>query len=253
MTEAEWLACNDLAPMLKHLEGPLSERKLRLFMCACCRRVMGLIPGEHNRKVLAAAEGYADELKDYYAWRDLQAQCPEPEPVPFDWARIPGDQANWTMWSAQAAYHAFWAGALHVPSERHWLWKAVRGATQAAAHAVGHQERARAGAQFGSDSHGPVNANRLATEAERVAQCRLVRDIVGNPFSSVTVNLAWQTPTVVSLAQSIYADRTFDRMPILGDALEDAGCTNADILAHCSQPGEHVRGCWVVDLLLGKS
>jgi len=63
---------------------------------------------------------------------------------------------------------------------------------------------------------------------------------------------AWLTSTVTSLAQSIYQERAFDRLPILADALEDSGCTNPDILNHCRQPGEHVRGCWVVDLLLGK-
>jgi len=57
---------------------------------------------------------------------------------------------------------------------------------------------------------------------------------------------------VVKLAESIYDERAFDRMPILADALEEAGCANADILAHCRQPGEHVRGCWAVDLILGK-
>jgi hypothetical protein len=84
------------------------------------------------------------------------------------------------------------------------------------------------------------------------AQPKLVRDIFGNPFRPVTVDSAWLSPTVVSLATRIYDDRAFDRLPILADALEDAGCTNADILNHCRQPGEHVRGCWAVDLVLGK-
>ncbi len=64
---------------------------------------------------------------------------------------------------------------------------------------------------------------------------------------------AWLTPTVVSLADALYRDRAFDRLPILADALEEAGCTNADVLLHCRQPAEHVRGCWVVDLVLGKT
>jgi hypothetical protein len=68
-----------------------------------------------------------------------------------------------------------------------------------------------------------------------------------------TIWLAWNDGIVPKLAQAIYDDRVFDRLPILADALEEAGCTNADILNHCRQPGEHVRGCWVVDLLLGKS
>jgi hypothetical protein len=84
----------------------------------------------------------------------------------------------------------------------------------------------------------------------------IVRDIFGNPFHQVAVDPswpAWGNGTVVKLAHGIYDERAFDRLSVLADALEDAGCTNADILAHCRQPGEHVRGCWVVDLVLGKS
>ncbi|MBL8798455.1 MAG: hypothetical protein JNM56_31460 [Planctomycetia bacterium] len=84
-------------------------------------------------------------------------------------------------------------------------------------------------------------------------QLRLLRDIFGNPFRPVAVEPTWLTSTVASLAQAIYDERAFDRLPILADALEDAGCDNADILNHCRQPGEHVRGCWCVDLVLGKS
>jgi hypothetical protein len=78
------------------------------------------------------------------------------------------------------------------------------------------------------------------------------RDIFGNPFRPVSIDPAWQTAAVVSIAQAIYAQRAFDRMPILADALEDAGCTHTEILNHCRQPAEHVRGCWVIDFLLGK-
>jgi hypothetical protein len=90
-------------------------------------------------------------------------------------------------------------------------------------------------------------------ENEEVWHCRLLRDIFGPlPFRPVTPDPAWLTPTVVALAQSLYADSSFTDLPILADALEEAGCTGNDILSHCRQPGEHVRGCWVVDLLLGK-
>jgi hypothetical protein len=91
----------------------------------------------------------------------------------------------------------------------------------------------------------------IARDSDTLAH--LARDIFGNPFRSVTVNATWFTTNVLALAQAIYDDRAFDRMPILGDALEDAGCDNADILKHCREPAEHVRGCWVVDLVLGKS
>lgn len=80
----------------------------------------------------------------------------------------------------------------------------------------------------------------------------ILRDIIGNPFRPVTFDPAWQTSTVTALAQAIYEEQAFDRLPILADALEDAGCTTADILGHCRGDGEHVRGCWVVDLVLGK-
>jgi hypothetical protein len=83
-------------------------------------------------------------------------------------------------------------------------------------------------------------------------QAIILRDIFGNPFRPVALDPAWRNPTVVSLAQVIYDHRTFHRLPILADALEEAGCGNAEILTHCRQQGEHVLGCWVVDQVLGK-
>jgi hypothetical protein len=87
---------------------------------------------------------------------------------------------------------------------------------------------------------------------ERTDIVSLLRCIFGNPFRPVAVDPSWLTSDVVALAEGIYQDRAFDRMPILADALQDAGCEHEDVLNHCRQPGEHVRGCWVVDLLLGK-
>jgi hypothetical protein len=85
------------------------------------------------------------------------------------------------------------------------------------------------------------------------AEAALLREVFGPlPFRPVTNASTWRTANVTALARSIYGDRDFDRLPILADALEDAGCDNADILNHCRQPGEHVRGCWVVDVALGK-
>ena len=80
----------------------------------------------------------------------------------------------------------------------------------------------------------------------------LLRDIFGNPFRPITVDPDWLAPGVVELTRTIYEDRAFDRMPELADAFEQAGCTKAEILAHCREPGAHVQGCWVVDLLSGK-
>jgi hypothetical protein len=83
----------------------------------------------------------------------------------------------------------------------------------------------------------------------------LIRDIFGNPFRPVTIDpswAAWADGTVRTLAEAIYAERAFDRMPVLGDALEEAGCDNEDILRHCREQRDHVRGCWVLDLLTGR-
>jgi hypothetical protein len=105
-----------------------------------------------------------------------------------------------------------------------------------------------------------------AAAAASVAECMLsigegfeaaavVREVFGNPFRPVTIDpvwLSWNDGPVQKIAQAIYEERAFDRMPILADALEDAGCTEQAILAHCRGDGPHVRGCWVVDLLLGK-
>jgi hypothetical protein len=89
---------------------------------------------------------------------------------------------------------------------------------------------------------------------ERHAVARsLIRCILSNPFRPMSLDPSWLTFTVVAIAEGIYQERAYDRMPILADALQDAGCENEDILAHCRQPDEHVRGCWVVDLLTGRS
>lgn len=82
----------------------------------------------------------------------------------------------------------------------------------------------------------------------------ILRDIIGNPFRPVAFDPSWRTSTVVALANQMYESRDFSPMPVLADALQDAGCDQPDILAHCRDPQPaHVRGCWVVDLILGKS
>jgi hypothetical protein len=88
-------------------------------------------------------------------------------------------------------------------------------------------------------------------DAEAKAVCCCLHDIFGNPFRAVTLDPNGLTPTVVALAQ-MYESRDFSAMPILADALQDAGCEDAAILGHCRGPGPHVRGCWAVDLVLGK-
>src|SRR5262249_39772461 len=92
-----------------------------------------------------------------------------------------------------------------------------------------------------------------ARRAEAAALARLLRDVVGNPFRPPRVDPAWLAAGVaVPLAEAIYDERAFDRLPILADALGDAGCSDAERLAHLRSRGPHVRGCWAVDLVLSK-
>ena len=87
---------------------------------------------------------------------------------------------------------------------------------------------------------------------EQATQADLLRHIFGNPFKPFTLNHFWLTSTVIALAQQMYESRDFSAMPILADALQDAGCDNNEILLHCHGPGPHVRGCFLIDVLLGK-
>ncbi len=89
-------------------------------------------------------------------------------------------------------------------------------------------------------------------EREYKAQSALLRCIFGNPFRPVAFADSWRSETAVALATGIYEERAFDRLPILADALEEAGCDHADVLNHLRGPGPHARGCWVVDGVLGK-
>jgi hypothetical protein len=112
---------------------------------------------------------------------------------------------------------------------------------------------------------GPMFSERMLRQSHRIsawAMGRLVvsgfaatilRCIFGNPFRPVTFAPSWCSETAVALASAIHVERAFDRLPILADALEEAGCDDADVLNHCRGPGPHVRGCWVVDGVLGKS
>lgn len=86
----------------------------------------------------------------------------------------------------------------------------------------------------------------------KAAYVRVLHDIFGNPFRCIAVDRDWLTSTATGIAQLMYDSRDFSAMPILADALQDAGCNDEDILNHCRQPGEHVRGCYLVDLVLGK-
>jgi hypothetical protein len=221
MTEAEWLACGNPIPMLEFLRGKrlgCGDRKRRLFSCACCRRIWRLLPAEETRNAVETAERYAD------------GAVTDEELCKADGFPARGrEQLSRLDWVAVWAAHGAATRAAH--------------AVQAASYAV-----QAVVLSAGSDE--------CAGVAERSAQAALLRDLMANPFRPFSLKpswLRWNEACLGKLAQSIYEERAFDRLPVLADALEEAGCSDADVLAHCRQPGAHVRGCWVVDLLLGKS
>jgi hypothetical protein len=222
MTEAQWLACADPLAMLDFLERRASERKLRLFACACCRRVWEALRDQRSRRGVEMAERFADGL----VGRD------EFESAAFE-ARKVGDAAAKATWTEPRMEVAL-------------LW-----ANRTAYFTASMKVRAAAEAATARDR--PVaEAVEIQWTLERHCQADLLRDLFGTPFRPAGLDSAWLTPDVRALAAGVYEDRAFERMPILGDALEDAGCTDGDVLSHCRASADHARGCWLVDLLLGK-
>lgn len=245
MTEAEWLACEAPQLMLVFLNGKVSDRKLRLFAVAGCRQIWQLLTDERSRGAVEVAERFADG----------NATAEELTAAYVAARAVYSAQAN----VAHAAYVTAYPGDGWSPVDAarpaYYAAKAVCEAARAAFEVCEAAQNAETARHTGQVVvYAAVHAAPYSSDSMKKEQAILLRDIF-NPFRSVTIDerwLAFTSGTVVSLAQAIYTDRTFDRMPILADALEDAGCTNQEILGHCRGPGEHVRGCWVVDLLLGK-
>jgi hypothetical protein len=105
---------------------------------------------------------------------------------------------------------------------------------------------------YASDRQRPLHPRKYARPEALPGLAILLRDILGNPFRPITTDPSWLTSTVLDLASQMYESRDFSAMPIIADALQDAGCDNIDILNHCRSEGSHVRGCWVVDIILSK-
>jgi hypothetical protein len=258
MSEQEWLTWNDPTPMLECLRGRASDRKLRLFAVACCRRIWVFITDPGSQAVVEITEQSADGPVDVERilslnYDRLTDNCGEGE-EPFQTAFM---FAGHVGYSLIAPFHGF----PYSTDEFEGALETAKGAvyTMAVSHyqpddnlarfydaeellAAGRQRMANAQAAF---------LERQATE--RVGQCLLLRDIFGPlPFRPLSLNPTCQTPKVMSLAQVIYDDRTFDRLPELAEALHHAECDNEEVLSHLRGPGPHVRGCWALDVVLGK-
>jgi hypothetical protein len=222
MTEAKWLACKLPLLMLAYLcehfgtarrkEG---RRKLRLFACACCRHVWDKLTEDRDRQIVLLSEDFADGGTSIEELERARQVCL--------------DRPGFLYPAIRAAI------ATANPQPRAAATEVMSGVCSAiASHGVGYNERWR---------------------AETEALAAVVREIFGNPFRPIQSERSWQTANdgaVIRVAQSIYDSRNFADLPILIDALQDAGCDDPMILDHLRSPGLHFRGCWALDRVLAK-
>jgi hypothetical protein len=224
MNPAKWDTSTDPDRMLDAADGRLSDRKLLLFGCACARRVWGLLP-ESVRATVPLVEGAAevpDEEDRHEALRKVLFESV-------------GHLAGLAVYLLQprlqlGQYIPFVARVLR---EREW----------------------NADLPLEEQAWTEYLSPLLNTSPRRdhPEQAALLRCIAGYPMDPPTFDPLWRTSDALSLAEGIYAEEAFDRLPILADALMDAGCCDDRILSHLRAAGPHVRGCWVVDLVLGKA
>jgi hypothetical protein len=218
MDEGEWLASTDPQEMLGFLRNRGSNRKRRLFACACVRRIWKRLPDTRSRRAVEVAERYADGEANRAdltrARKEVQRTLEE---------LLSGGFNSVPRFTAGAA---FCATVISLSSQY------LSATSQYAQVSTGYRE-------------GP-------------AQSRLLRCVFGNPFCRIPFSPAWRTAAVLTLASAAYEARnmptgTLHHLAALANALKDAGCTDADILGHLREKGPHVRGCWVVDRLLAKA
>lgn len=241
MTEGEWLAAVHPQKMLDFLDSidALTDRKQRLLDCACVRRIWHLLTDD-ARNVVEIAERYADGFAELDEMTDLRGQILAAAEI-----------------EAELNIQAINNGAQRDPIGSPNRYSALSAAAGVAWEYSGGTNPLRDAANALSAEaiayEGPVRSQpikRLFVEQRN--QTDIVREVFGNPFRAADFLRDWRTDTVTLLARTMYESREFSAMPILADALQDAGCDNDDILDHCRGPGPHVRGCWVVDLILGK-
>jgi hypothetical protein len=242
MTEAEWLACNHPAHMLAGLGHKPSQRKRRLYVCAACRRIWHLVPDERSRAAVLVAERFADGLTGGV---ELDVSRAEAKAV------LKEQKSQQAIeWASRACYCA----AMKKSGDAMKVWLSVLYAAQQQHPAV------RVG-ELGSWNRFTRRKDVVETELSCLAA--MLRDIFGPlSFRRMDVRtawLSWNDGTVPKLAQAAYDERLLPagqldptRLAVLADALEEAGCSDADVLTHLRRPGPHVRGCWPVDLLLGR-
>jgi hypothetical protein len=244
MNEAGWLACTDPEVLLAHLRkaswtgrlipwlgsksGAWRQRKYRLGVCACCRRFWESL-AEAGHRAVEAAEGFVDGLV---------------HPEELEAARDMAEAAAFGLTGQESRWKRFWA-QLGTSSWEIDPW--MLAAAEAAEGTI-KEETVLSALQM-----------TWTSQWQEGDCCRLLRELFGNPFRTVPFDPAWRTGDVLTLAAGCYAERILpsgnldsDRLSVLADALEDAGCTNRTILDHCRDANAHFHGCWVLDQVLGK-
>jgi hypothetical protein len=276
MTETEWLENTSAEEMLsflmmKYESGGGSDRKLRLVACAYCRRIWSLLGDERSRRAVEVAERFADGLAGR---AELTAAAAGAAAVVQEVSKPVGrwpaalEAATWGVApsAARAALAAAADWLAQSSADPDTLPPGVIGPATDPVNAARYtreagREAGRAAARAAGDAAFALKdvhwekAKNAAYKAEVQEQVAILRDVLGNPFRSALVDpswLHWDWRSVVMLARTIYEERSYQDLPVLGDAAEEAGCGNANLLLHCRARQGHVRGCWVVDWLLGK-
>jgi hypothetical protein len=232
MKESQWWMCGAPDGILSWLGSTADERCLRLFCCACCRLIWPIIPIGQSRSAVVASERFADGLLSSSALTAAAAAQSVPSSGTGGWL---------------AAWAAAEAAGMDAQAAAEWV---PRWAAEAAGEAA-------ARITLASDDATPVNdVAAAAWSQQRQLQCALLRDIFENPFHASShidpTCLQWKNGAVLKAAQATYDRGGTEDMSHLAKLLVQAGCDNEESLAHCRAASGHVRGCWVLDLLLGK-
>jgi hypothetical protein len=247
MTEAEWLsdppATDD---MLAYCANMGSERKLRLVLHACCCRIEHALTDARSRAALAGLVGYIEGAPDREQLLNLRSLAVQGYDAVIGTPDIDTEQYPTAAEEAADAIVRLTNPALATTWEKDHDLSPLISAAYRARRVFG-----------GSVYYFTSRSNRETEErmaGEAAVQVNFLRDIFGNPFRPVAFAPEWRTDTAIALARTMYESREFGAMPILADELQDAGCDSDDILDHCRDTAQvHVRGCWVCDLVLGKS
>ena len=221
MTEAEWLACVQPSQLIESVGPTWRERRARLFAVECCRRLPAM-PDARLNGVIETAERFADGV----AGDAELSTAIEIANDAREW-EARHDMSSWQYHAAEVV-----AATVAFPAEEYTAISAFIACTEA---------------ELGPGDDGTTERRLYAVFA------MLVREVFGNPFRPVAFEPTWRTTDALLLARGIYEERACGRMPILADALQDAGCDSDDILNHLRDTNAtHVRGCWALDLVLGK-